>query len=43
MPKLRERLSPDGLLLGAALTAAAVMATLSLACRNGSPSSLSCS
>ncbi|APO79007.1 major facilitator superfamily protein (plasmid) [Rhizobium etli 8C-3] len=31
MPKLRERLSPDGLLLGAALTAAAVMATLSLA------------
>lgn len=31
MPMLRVRLSPDGLLLGAALTAAAVMATLSLA------------
>jgi MFS family permease len=31
MPKLRERLSPDGLLLSAALTTAIVMAILSLA------------
>ena len=31
MPKLRERLSPDGILLAAALTTAVVMAILSLA------------